>query len=309
MSKILVTGGAGFIGSHLCEELIKEHGVIVIDNLSMGNNISFLMGNPNLTLINTDIVSHYGEFRAVFKKHKFDTVFHFASNSDISNSDPIIDIDNTLRTTLRTLELCREFKVKELVFASSSAIYGETKDLIMEDYGPLQPISHYGAAKLASEAFIGSYAKNFGIKSWVFRFPNVIGGRATHGVLFDLIKKIKLNKRELVVLGDGEQNKPYIHVKELVDAILFVWKNANKQINVYNISGIGRTTVKDIAKMIVEKSGTNTKIRYTGGSVGWVGDCPQYMYHIEKLIHLGWEPKTESNQAIKIAIDEIWSSI
>ena len=306
MSKILITGGAGFIGSHLCEELIREHEVIVVDNLSMGNNISFLMGNPNLTLINTDIVSHCGELRAIFKKYKFDIVFHFASNSDISKNDPAIDIDNTLRTTLRTLGLCREFKVKELVFASSSAIYGETKDLIMEDYGPLQPISHYGAAKLASESFIFSYAKNFNIKSWIFRFPNVIGGRATHGVLLDLIKKIKLNKKELIVLGDGEQNKPYIHVKELVEAILFVWKNADKQVNVYNISGIGRTTVKDIARMIVENSGTNTKIKYTGGSVGWVGDCPQYMYHIEKLIHLGWKPKIESDLAIKTAIDEIW---
>lgn len=306
MKNILVTGGAGFIGSYLCEELVRENNVVVVDNMSMGNNIEFL-DSSNLIVIKLDIL--HDSFKNIFKYYEFDTVFHLAANSDISNQDPYRDINNTFKTTLRVIEQCELHNIKEIVFASSSAIYGETQDFIMENYGPLIPISHYGAAKLGSEAFLCSYAKTGNFKVWICRFPNVVGKRATHGVIYDLIRKIKRNPEELEVLGNGEQSKPYLHASVLIDAILFIWHKANEDVNIYNISGLGKTTVKDIAEMIVKKSGANTKIKYTGGDRGWVGDCPTYYFNVEKLIRLGWKPKIDSDEAVKRSIDEIWSSI
>jgi len=308
MSKILVTGGAGFIGSHLCEELIKNNSIVVIDKMFHGNNLIGLEDNPNLTIFRWDILNN-DSLSFIFDNYEFDTVFHFAANSDIYANNPKTDIDNTLKTTLRILSKCKKNGIKELVFASTSAIYGDTKDLIMESYGPLMPISHYGAAKLASEALICSYAKNYDIRSWICRFPNVIGGRATHGVIYDFINKINKNPEELEVLGNGEQIKPYLHVSELVDAVLFIWKNAKKNINIYNISGRGRTTVKDIAEMVIKHAGTKTKIKYTGGTSGWVGDCPEYLFNTEKLIRLGWIPKGDSDSAVKQSIREVWKQL
>lgn len=281
---ILITGSEGFIGSHLMQR---------IECISVGidrKNGFEILDNEKLT--------------ELFNEYEFDTVFHFAANSDISTGDPAIELRDTFQTTIALLEQCRKHNVKQFIFASSSAIYGNTSDLIMENYGPLKPISHYGAAKLASEAFIHSYAEQYGIQAFILRFPNVVGDNATHGVVLDLIKKLIANPIRLEVLGTGEQLKPYIHVDELIDAILFVWKHAKELVNVYNISGVGRSSVKEIAEMIVEHSGYNAEIVYTGKS--WPGDCPEYKFNIQKLIHLGWMPKINSNLAISKAIESLW---
>lgn len=304
--KILITGGAGFIGSHLTDRLLAEgHSVVVYDNLSLGrlDNIEEAQKNPNFSFIEGDILDKE-KFFAVFENNKFDIVFHMAANSDIarSHANPDVDFDNTLRTTYNTLLAMKEFGVKKIVFASTSAIYGETLEKVAETYGPLFPASHYGASKLASEAYISSFCENYGIQAWITRFPNVVGERSTHGVIRDFIKKLKKTPERLEVLGNGMQYKPYLYVKDLVEAILYVWKNTNDKINFYNLGVDSRTRVKEIAQMVIEEMGFNAKIEYTGGDRGWVGDVPEFNYNLDKIHKLGWEAKNTSNEAVRKAI-------
>ena len=304
--KILITGGAGFIGSHLTDRLLTEgHSVVVYDNLSLGrlDNLEEAKKNPNFSFIEGDILDKE-KFFAVFENNKFDIVFHMAANSDIarSHANPDVDFDNTLRTTYNTLLAMKEFGVKKIVFASTSAIYGETLEKVAETYGPLFPASHYGASKLASEAYISSFCENYGIQAWITRFPNVVGERSTHGVIRDFIKKLKKTPERLEVLGNGMQYKPYLYVKDLVDAILYVWKNTNDKINFYNLGVDSRTRVKEIAQMVIEEMGLNAQIDYTGGDRGWVGDVPEFNYNLDKIHKLGWEAKNTSNDAVRKAI-------
>lgn len=306
--KILVTGGAGFIGSHLCDALINNnHSVVVIDNLILGKveNINHLIGLENFQFINEDILN-YEKFREIFKKNCFDMVFHMAANSDIQKggADPNVDYNLTFNTTFNVLQCMKEFNVKKLFFASTSAIYGETLDNLYENYGPLQPVSNYGAGKLASEAFISAFSSTYNIQTWITRFPNVVGERFTHGVIYDFIKKLKANPNELEVLGNGEQNKPYLYVKDLVEGILFVCNNSHERFNVYNLGSNTRTKVKEIAQMVIEELGLNATIRYTGGDRGWVGDVPEFKYDLSKINQLGWEAKINSNDSVRIAIQK-----
>jgi UDP-glucose 4-epimerase len=301
---ILITGGAGFIGSHLCDRLIVDNKITVIDNLSLGrkSNIEHLINNNNFSFIEGDLL-HKG-LNDVFKEGKFDIVFHLAANSDIANShdNPSIDKDNTFMSTYCVLEMMKKHEVKEIIFASTSAIYGDTNEVLTENYGPLLPVSHYGAGKLASEAFISSFAENYGIKAWIVRFPNVVGDRATHGVIFDFIKKLKINNEKLEVFGNGEQYKPYLYVKDLIDGIIYVWRNSDKKVNVYNLGVNSRTKVKEIASMVIEEMGLNSEIEYTGGDRGWIGDVPEFNYDLNKIHQLGWKASNHSNESVRKAI-------
>lgn len=307
MSKnILITGGAGFIGSHLSDALLElGHKITVFDNLSLGrlSNIEEAQKNPNFKFIKGDILDKEALFE-VFKNGNFDTVFHMAANSDIakSHANPNVDFDNTLTTTYNVLLGMKEYGVKNIVFASTSAIYGDTGVAVTENYGPLFPISHYGASKLASEAYISSFCENYGFKAWITRFPNVVGERATHGAIYDFINKLRKNKNELEVLGDGTQIKPYLYVKDLVEAILLVWNTTNEQINYFNLGVESRTTVREMAKMVIEEMGLNAEIKYTGGNKGWVGDVPAFSYSLDKIHSLGWNPKVSSNDAVRKSI-------
>ena len=308
---ILITGGAGFIGSHLCDYLYKEkHNLIIVDNLSLGtkDNIKHLIGKERFEFIKGDILDD-NILNSIFKKYSFDIIFHMAANSDIAQSfeNPNIDKDNTFMTTYKLLEKMKQYKVKKIVFASTSAIYGDTSDLLNENYGPLKPVSHYGASKLASEAFISSFVENYNMQAWIVRFPNVVGERATHGVIYDFIKKLRKNPDELEVLGNGEQYKPYLYVKDLVEAILFVWKNSNDKLNVFNLGVNSRTKVKDIANMVIEEMGLNSQIKYTGGDRGWIGDVPEFNYDLTKIHELGWKAKNNSDEAVRKAIKYILS--
>lgn len=307
--KILITGGAGFIGSHLCDYILKDnHEVFVLDNLSLGreNNISHLKGNNAFKFTQGDILNSE-LLDQIFRENNFDVVFHMAANSDIAQSfhNPNVDKDNTFMTTYMLLDMMKKYDVKKIVFASTSAIYGDTTDVLHENYGPLKPVSHYGAAKLASESFISSFVENYGIQAWVVRFPNVVGERATHGVIFDFIKKLRKDDTKLEVLGNGEQFKPYLYVKDLVEAILFVWKNSHERLNVYNLGVDSRTKVKDIAQMVIEEMQLDTAIEYTGGERGWVGDVPEFNYDLSKVNSLGWKAKNTSNEAVRKAIQYI----
>lgn len=310
--KILVTGGAGFIGSHLVDYLlIEDNQVVVIDNLSLGleSNISKHFENKNFKFYKQDLLN-LDSVKEIFKTENFETVFHLAANSDIARStiDPKVDLDNTFLTTYNVLTAMREFNVKNLIFSSTSAIYGETSEKISENFGPLFPISHYGAGKLASEAFVSSFSENYGFNVWIIRFPNVVGERATHGVILDFINRLKLNPYALTVLGDGMQHKPYLYVKDLVEAIVYIWKNTNEKINVYNVGVDSRTRVKEIAEMVVSQMGLTPEIKYNGGDRGWIGDVPQFNYNLQKVHNIGWHAKYTSNEAVKMAIKAILES-
>lgn len=310
MSNILITGGAGFIGSHLVDRLLSEgHRVVVIDNLSLGleRNIAHNLSNANFEFIKGDVLDK-NLMTKIFDDTKFDIVFHLAANSDIarSHADPSVDLNMTFMTTYSVLEQMRTHDIKKLMFASTSAIYGNAHGVeVTETYGPLFPTSHYGACKLASEGIIASYCENYGMQAYITRFPNVCGERTTHGVLHDFVKKLKKNPCELEVLGNGRQAKPYLYVKDLVDAILFVTQHSDNQINYFNLGVEGNTTVTKIAEMVISTMGLSAKIRYTGGDRGWVGDVPFFRYNLDKIHQLGWKASLSSDEAVQKAIDYI----
>ena len=305
---ILITGGAGFIGSHLCDAFLdRGHQVTVVDNFVLGKkeNVAHLHGNKNFCFVEDDVLN-VKSMRELFAKNKFDLVCHLAANSDIrkGGTDPMVDYELTFNTTFHVLQYMKEFDVKKLFFASTSAIYGETCDVLNEDYGPLKPVSNYGAGKLASEAFISAFSSNYDIQTWIARFPNVVGERFTHGVIYDFIHKLERNPSELEVLGNGEQCKPYVYVKDLVEGILYITEHANEKYNVYMLGTDTRTKVKEIAAMVIEEMGLRAKITYTGGDRGWKGDVPEFRYDLTKVNQLGWKAKYTSNDAVRIAIQK-----
>lgn len=306
--KILITGGAGFIGSHLCDALMERgHNLTVVDNLILGRkeNISHLLGKVGFEFIEEDLLQTEA-MRDIFKDRKFDMVYHLAANSDIQKGgkDPRVDYDLTFNTTYHVLRYLKEFGIRKFFFASTSAIYGETSDVLNEDYGPLRPVSNYGAGKLASEAFISAFSSTYHIQTWITRFPNVVGERFTHGVIYDFIHKLLKNPAELEVLGNGEQCKPYVYVKDLVAGILYVIDHASDEYNVYMLGSDSRTKVKDIAAMVIEEMGLNAEIKYTGGDRGWVGDVPEFRYDLSKVNTLGWKAAYTSNESVRLAIQK-----
>lgn len=306
--KILVTGGAGFIGSHLCDVLVADgHDVTAVDNLALGKleNIEHLSKFSNFKFIREDL-NNLHAMDMIFVDGMFDMVYHLAANSDIQKGgkDPQVDYMLTFNTTFNVLKLIKKYEVKKLFFASTSAIYGETYDVLNENYGPLRPVSNYGAGKLASEAFISAFASTYKIQTWIARFPNVVGERFTHGVIFDFIHKLQKNPAELTVLGNGEQCKPYVYVKDLVAGIQYIVQHSNEAYNVYMLGTDTRTKVKEIAAMVIEEMGLNATINYTGGDRGWVGDVPEFRYELTKVNTLGWKAAYTSNEAVRLAIQK-----
>ena len=306
----LVTGGAGFIGSHLCTFLLEEKSnhVIAIDNFTLGkkDNVSHLLNFNNFELIEGD-VNNFIFLETIFSNFKFDRVYHLAANSDISIShkNPSVDYKNTFQTTWSILEMIRIYQIQQFVFASTSAIFGEAHESIDENYGPIQPISHYGAGKLASEAFISSFSYNYNIETLIVRFPNVVGGRSTHGIIYDFLKKLSSNPDELIVLGNGKQEKSYLHVSDLIKAIQQAWSVRKNKFEVFNIGGIDSITVQRIAEIVLEETKGKQKIRYTGGDRGWIGDVPKFNYEIKKILNTGWLPSLNSEQSIRRTVIEL----
>ena len=301
--RALVTGGAGFIGSHLIDALIASgYKVRVIDNLSSGK-LEFISTH----IENGDLEFYEGDLTYISDVNKatkgVDCVFHLAANPDIRLGTRVTDTDLKQGTsaTYNLLESMRINGVKKIAFASSSVVYGEDAPLpTPESYGPCLPISLYGASKLACEGLITSWAGTFDFQAWIFRFANIIGERGTHGVIFDFIHKLKNDNSRLEVLGNGLQEKSYMEVKECVNAILHVYKTQNKQINLFNLGSHDTCSVKRIAEIVTEETGyNNAKIEYTGGSRGWAGDIPRARLGIEKMLSTGYAVEYNSEAAVR----------
>lgn len=303
-----MAGGAGFIGSHLMDALLRNgHEVTCIDNLSSGtkSNIVHLIGKDKFYFYEEDLLD-LEKTDAILRKEGIEYVFHLAANSDIQASakNPLVEYQNTYSTTYSLLEGMRKNQIKKMFFASTSAVYGDKQDQILSENTPdLRPISYYGAAKLGSEALVSAYSYMNGISALVFRFPNVIGPRLTHGVIYDFIRKLKKNPRELEILGDGKQTKPYIYVIDLVDAIMQFMNEIKAGIALYNVGVDTGTSVTSIADIVCEEMELrNVMYRYTGGSSGWKGDVPRFRYCLDKVHAAGWSAKYASDEAVRMAV-------
>lgn len=309
--RALVVGGSGFIGSHLCEALLKAgHEVVCVDNFSLGTskNVAHLTSEAGFHLYKGDAANRM-ELQRIFEAERPEYVFHLAANSDIqaSASNPDVEYKNTYTTTYEVLQCMRKYHVKRLFFASTSAVYGDKRDIVLdESTSGLSPISYYGAAKLGSEAMISAFSYMNDIRSLIFRFPNVIGPRLTHGVIFDFIKKLDKDSACLQILGDGRQTKPYIYVTDLIDAIMQFMDVREAGVMLYNVGVTGETSVRTIADIICEERQlSDVEYQFTGGESGWKGDVPRFRYCIDKIHDAGWCAKYSSDEAVRKTVQVI----
>ncbi len=302
-NRIIVTGGAGFIGSHIVDRLLSEgNEVIVLDNLSSGR-MEFLgahIQDSNFKFIKLDLLEPENLKKAV---KDADMIFHIAANPDVrlGAEDTNVHLEQNVIATYNVLEAMRINRLKNIVFTSTSTVYGEAALIpTPEDYGPLVPISLYGASKLACEALITSYCHTFDMNSWIFRFANIVGDRGTHGIIVDFINKLRNNPGALEILGDGKQSKSYLHVSDCVDSILFAVENSSDMANIFNIGSNDTISAREIGEIVVEEMGLkDVKFNYTGGARGWKGDVPRMMLSIEKLKTLGWKPAYNSRNSVR----------
>ena len=305
--RFFVSGGAGFIGSNIVSKLVDEgHYVVAYDNLSTGrlSNLNQVLREKNFSFVKGDLLDKK-MLQKVLKNGEFDTVIHLAANADVRAGikNTHIDLDNGVIATHNLLEAMRSSNCSDIMFSSSSVVYGEAKVRpTPESYGPLLPISLYGAAKLAAEGMIAAYSELFGFSYAIYRFANVVGNRQSHGVVIDFIEKLKKNSRELVVLGDGRQRKSYIDVYDCIGAMLIAHKK--KKNIVLNIASDGQTSVKFIAESLIKKMKSSARIRYTGESKGWPGDIANTLLSNKEMKKMGIKLRyPTSNEALLHAID------
>ncbi len=312
--KALVTGGAGFIGSHLIDALMeKGYDVRCIDNFSSGK-IEFIEKNleKGLGLIKGDILSKDDIKKAV---EGCDIIFHLAANPDVrlGAEDTNIHLEQNILATYTLLEEMRRHKIKKIVFTSSSTVYGEA-DVIPtpENYAPLIPISLYGASKLAAESLVCAYCHTFDMFSVIYRFANVVGPRSTHGVTYDFMKKLKKDENKLEILGDGTQKKSYLYISDCIDAMLFGMEKSNERVEIFNIGSEDWIEVKKIADIVSREMRVQPTYEFTGGidgGRGWKGDVKIMKLSIKKLKDLGWKPRYGSEEALRMTAKWLLSSL
>lgn len=298
---VLVTGGAGFVGSHLVDLLVERgHTVSVFDNLSSGRANFLSHHGESVRLIEADLLDLNAVKEAM---DGIDMVYHLAANPDIRLGTRVTDTDLKQGTiaTYNVLEAMRIAGVKKIAFSSSSVVYGEAKEMpTPENYGPLLPISLYGASKLGSEALITSWVGTFELQAWLFRFANIVGARGTHGVIFDFIHKLKADSTRLEVLGNGRQEKSYMEVVDCAAAMIHLAETTNDPVNCFNLGTHDTCSVRRIAEIVIEETGfENVSIEYTGGDRGWAGDVPKTMLDPGHLYGTGFTPNYNSEEAIR----------
>lgn len=308
-TKYFITGGAGFIGSHLVERLIDEGEVTVYDNLSSGSVefIEHYLGRSNFHFVRADLLDFTTLSQSLIGHN---IIFHLAANPDVRAGTEKTDLDlkQGILTTHNVLEAMRLNNIKALVFASSGTVYGEVAEPVAEDIGPLLPISLYGASKLSGEGLISAFCHLFGMQAWIFRIANAVGTRCRHGVIFDFVNKLRQNPEELEVLGDGRQEKSFIHISDCIDGIIFGFRHSQEQVNVFNLGTDSSTSVDTIARAVIGAMGlSGVRINYTGGDRGWRGDVPRIRFDISKMRQLGYQPKYSSDEAVRRAIEDILS--
>jgi UDP-glucose 4-epimerase len=309
--KILVTGGAGFIGSHIVDRLAAEgHQVRVIDNLSSGR-LENLAHRRDVEVVIGDLKNPQDAQKAV---HGVDAVFHFAANPEVrvSTTNPDIHFNENVVATFNLLEAMRKNVVGQLVFASSSSVYGEPDEIPVDENAPLRPVSVYGASKAACEHLIHAYAKLYGFRAVALRYANVVGPRLRHGVVWDLINKLRKNPHELEILGDGKQVRSYIYIDDAVEATLLAWKKTTDAYAAYNVAAEDWITVDEVADQVIEAMGlTNVKKTYKPvlHGVGWPGDVKKIALKIDKIKQLGFKPLLNSKEAVKLTAKNLISEI
>jgi UDP-glucose 4-epimerase len=312
--RFFITGGAGFLGSNLVGTILDRRlgAVTVFDNFLTGRREHFgaRVSSAELSIVEGDVA----DIQAVAKTVAgHDAVFHLAANSDIARAanEPLVDFDNGTRLTQSLLEAMRRTGVKRVLFTSGSGVYGEVPPVpVGEDFSPMIPISTYGASKLASETLISAYCHMFDMVGTVFRFANVVGPHMTHGVSHDFTRRLHADPSRLQILGDGNQSKPYVHVDDVVAAMLFLQQQQSTGYAYYNVGSEDHLLVRDIADIVVAEMGLkNVKYEYTGGSRGWRADVPVYRLDTSKIRRLGWKNKLNSREAVVAAVRALLGEI
>jgi UDP-glucose 4-epimerase len=303
-AKIVVTGGAGFVGSHLVDRLVADNDVVVVDDCSNGtrewvhDDAAFVRGDCTDPDVVADVVG--GDV---------DVVFHFAAAKAVDSEQPRQQFEDNLAMTYNVLERMDAVGVDRLAYTSSSTVYGEAPRPTPEDYAPMQPISEYAAGKLAEEGLVSTYANSYDLQAWVYRFANIVGPRLRGAVVPDFIEKLRESPDELTILGDGRQQKSYMHIAECLDAMLAVLTTADADLNVYNLGTRTTTSVDAIADIVADEMGVDPEYTYTGGERGWTGDVPRMRLSVEKLSALGWEPSQSSDDAIRQTVRELLAEL
>ena len=308
-SRYAIVGGAGFLGSHFTDRLLADPGVAALtlyDNFSSGREWHFErhLGDRRLRVVRGE-VGDLAALAAALAGH--DVVIHLASNPDIARAatEPEIDFHQGTELTNNVVEAMRRTGVPRILYASGSGVYGElgAKEA-GEDHGPLKPISTYGASKLAGEALIGAYCSMFGLSGCAFRFGNVVGPRQTHGVGLDFTRRLIADATRLAILGDGTQSKSYIHVDDVVTAVLYANRHCPKPFEVYNVATGDYITVTEIAELAVECLALprHPRFEYSGGDRGWKGDVPVVRLNTERIKALGWRCRHDTRAAMRLAL-------
>jgi len=301
----LVTGGVGFIGSHLVDRLVSDGwNVKVLDNFSSGRveNLERHKGSQKVKILRGDL-KNFKEAEKLVRD--VDVVFHYAANPEVrvSTTNPEIHFNENVVATFNLLEAMRKNEVKEIVFASSSSVYGDPENIPVSEEAPIRPVSVYGASKASCESLIHAYSKLYEIKTVVLRYANVVGPRLRHGVIYDLVMKLKKDRSRLEVLGDGQQVRSYIYIDDAVEATMIAYERTKEIFEVYNVASEDWITVDEVADMVIRILGLKN-VEYTHKpvlhGVGWLGDVKRIALDINKLKSLGFKPRYKSQEAVEL---------
>jgi UDP-glucose 4-epimerase len=303
---VLVTGGAGFIGSNLVDRLIASgHRVTAYDNLSTGFERYFegARATGRFQFVKGDILD-FDTLRGALAGHDF--VFHLAANADVrfGTQFPRRDLEQNTIGTFNVLEAARQAGVKRFGFSSTGALYGEAKVIPTPEDGPF-PVqtSLYAASKLAGEGMIAAYCEGYGMQGYIFRFVSITGEHYSHGHVYDFYKKLKADPTRMDVLGDGTQRKSYLYVQDCIDAIELAIAKAQDKVNIFNLGTEEHCCVNDSIGWICERMGIQPQLLYAGGKRGWVGDNPIILLDTKRISALGWKAKSNIKQGIVRTLD------